>query len=52
MMIDISRDTGQVQVVERTAAEDREFMKLIAALVWPNKTDGGVKDDYTERHPA
>ena len=52
MMIDISRDTGQVMTAERNTAEDREFMELIAALVWPNKMDGGMKNDYKERHPA
>lgn len=48
----IDRDTGQVGTAEGNEAEDREFMKLIAALVWPNNTNGGMKDDHKERHSA
>lgn len=50
--IDISRDTGQVVTAAQGEAEDREFMKLIAALVWPKNTDGGMKDDYKKQHTA
>ena len=48
----INRDTGDVENVAAVPADDRVFTKLITALVWPMKMDGGMRHDYTERNTA